>query len=617
MATQDVPDGNTDFSGGQDASKNPDQVPPNAYYSGINITTSKGVLGPRFGNHYRKVTIPSGGVKTPTGLITKYNYIYNSGKFQALIPYSIGTQFYEIAVISGVIFLINQDTYSVEVLTLPGTDSLNENAARLNWSNAGRFLEIYDFPSYPVIIEGNTARRADPAKYETPISNLGTYNQNRLAIANAGNEFTLGDPSGSLATPDAPITFEEVLLPGAFFGQFFQLSTNYNNDPITAMGFLQTIDTSTGIGPLLVSTQSAVYSYQTQNPRTSWQAGQFGSIFIPSTGFAGQRAFTNVSSDVFFLSSDGQVRSASMSRQEQGKWAKVPISREVTNFLKYYDKSLIPYGFVTYFQNKIFISCNPYRITATNTLGEEVYDYTNGGMVVLELDNLSGLGQDSPPTWAGLWTGIRPMDMCVNNNRAFIMEKSGGINRLYEVMPDKNYDVHDIGEQEITSRIYTREYDFQAAFVDKQLSGFELELNKVQGKFDYTLEYKVAHSSDFVFWRNFKHEAPYNTCKIPKNCEANGFAKHNFLYINLGTPPSSSAKCSPVTNEMYETFRKVQLKMTMKGRDWEIKGFVIRATVDSTQNTTDSVCRGYKSAVLCEQCNDDWNLSVKESICLP
>ena len=91
-------------------------------------------------------------------------------------------------------------------MTIQGGSQLDEAADRINWSPAGKYLVIFDFPAYPVIIEGLLARRADPALLEIPRSVLGTYNQNRLFIANAGNEFTAGDPA-AYTFPTGPISF--------------------------------------------------------------------------------------------------------------------------------------------------------------------------------------------------------------------------------------------------------------------------------------------------------------------------------------------------------------------------------------------------------------------------
>lgn len=607
-------DGNLDFSGGQDASKIADRIAPNAYHAGVNLTTRLGALGPRPGFNKLPLVLPEGEIFDVNGAPHSYATIFNAGRYQAIAPYSIGNDYYLVIVISGIIFLVNQVTYEVQVMPINDGSYIDENHARVNWSPAGRFLVLFDFPNFPVILDGLICRRANPANMEVPISVMGTYNQNRLFVSNAGNEFTGGDPSG-YTFPDAPITFQEILTPAApFFGQIFQLPTNYNNDVITGMGFLQFVDNSTGIGPLLVSTPNAVYSYQTQNPRDTWEQGTFGSLFIHGTGFAGPRSFTNVNSDLFFLSSDGQIRSASMSREEQKKWSRVPLSREVENWLKYWDRSLIPYGVVGYFHNKIMISVNPYRVPSVNNLGIFSTDVTHGGLVVIELDNISTLTTDSKPAWAGLWTGVRPMDILVNNGRCFIVSKdSSYINEIWEMDSNLTSDTANGKERYIKSIFYSRNYDFQNPFQNKAPTYLDIPVKNVQGDLDLDVYYKPSHAPCFLHWRKFTHKAPYRMCGIPQGCETNGLAPHNFREVSFGTPEEKG--CDPITQILYEVFRQIQLKFIIKAKNWLIPEFLIRAAT-LPQNFTEVVCKEYPVVAICEPCDSDWYVEDFES-CQP
>lgn len=273
MPNQLVADETADFSGGQDASKTPDRVPDDSYYAGINVTGQKADLSPRWGFvqkqlDFSQITTP---LTLPTGFTRPFNEIFLSGKFQAYIPYPQGGEYYQLVVISGQIYLINQATFEVHIVPIAGGQPINEKADRITWTSAGNYLLIFDFPAYPVIMTQFTARRADPAKMECPPATQGTYNQNVVCIANAGNEWTASDPAAT-GFPEGPISFTLVETEGSdFFGQVFQLSTNYSNDSITAMGFLQVVDVSTGIGPLLIHTQNNIFSYMTQLPRADWE----------------------------------------------------------------------------------------------------------------------------------------------------------------------------------------------------------------------------------------------------------------------------------------------------------------------------------------------------------
>lgn len=612
MVDKLISDGSTIFVGGQDASKSPQEVPDDAYFTGVNVSTEKGVLRPRWGWDKRKIAFPSGGVKQANTTIKSYKDLFHTGKFQAATYYSVGTDYFLIVVISGQIYAINIATFVAQHVPLEG-EQINPRADRINWSNAGKYLVLFDYPAFPVIIDGLTARRADPKKNEIPVSNIGGYNQNRLIIGNAGNEFTAGDPVGSLAAPDAPITFLEFLTPNSpYFGQVFQLNTNYNNDPITAVSFLQVVDTSTGIGPLLVATKEAIYSYLTQNPRNTWEAGQFGSVIVYNAGVAGPRAIVNLNSDVIFISSDGQARSLSMSRDEQGKWSKTPISREVQNWLKLNDPSLVKYSTVTYFNNKVFLSANPYRTKCLGINNEPLPDYASGGFAVLELDNISTLTKESAPAWAGLWTGVRPMDMVVVNNRAFVISKDGRVNEIYEVNPNRTYDTDGSSIRYVKSKITTREHDFptssqsgapaSTSFQNKVLHSLDLTLHSLKGDFKTTVRYRPDQSANFIDWGSFEHKAPWRICRKPF-LGLNGLAGHSFINVNLGSP--LGMRCDPVTGQIFTTFRAMQLEISLEGIYWELRGYRIKATM-TAQNENKSSCNLGKSVAVPLECNKDW-----------
>lgn len=593
-------DGSADFSGGQNAALVPHKIPENAYYAGVNVSTKDGAISPPYGLEEKSLDI-YGFFEFPNGDTRSYESIFRYGKYQAIIPYSVGTESFLIIIISGVIFFYNQGTGEVTVVEISDGSKLNELHPRINWSAAGRFIVIFDFPAYPVIIEGLTAKRADPNKLEVPRSVLGTYNQNRLFIANAGNEFTAGDPA-AVGFPDGPVTFEEVLL-APYFGQIFQLSTNYNNDPITAMTFLQVVDRSTGIGPLLVSTINAIYSYQTNLPRNQWEASQFGSVFLYGTGIVGPRAFCNVNADLFFIGADGFVYSLSMSREDLGKWSRSAISKEMQNYIGDPPLELLRFSTMAYYKNKVLFTINPFRTLAQTTDYKQTFDYAFGGFGVLELDSIATLGKDSFPAWAGIRVSCRPMDIVQNDNRCFIISKESGINTLWELRSDLSYDIVKGKPRQIRSKIYTREYSFQTPFQPKVLNQIILGISKIKGNFRLRISYKPSHGSTFILWREFTHEAPYRYCEGDLTCF--NFSPHDLREIMLGSPEDPG--CNPVTLETYDTFNRVQLLFEIEGIYWELEEFLIMAS-ELPMNVTETDCGGYPAITICADCDTDWRI---------
>lgn len=610
--SQFVFDGQLDFTGGQDASKTPDNVPPNAVYAAVNTSFRNGSLGPRPGFTRLDLIFPRGALVIGDEVTPTFEQIFHQGKFQALIPYIIENVPHLIIVISGIVYLVNEETLQVTMLLLPGGDRLNQYAPRLNWSFAARFIVIFDFPNLPVIIENTTIRRSNPAVFEVPISNIGAYNQNRLFIGNIGNEFTAGDPTGSLAAPNAPITFMEIEQPGSpYLGQVFQLPTNYNNVPITAMGFLEFVDSSTGIGPLIIATANQIFSVNSQNPRSVWEQGQFVQSLVSNSGIAGQQAMINVNSDLFFVSGDGQLRTLSMSRSEQGKWSKVPISREVQNWLKYYDISLAKYAALGYFKNTIMMTANPYRVVAKTLSNENIFDYANGGIVAIETDNISTLRGGSPPVWAGLWTAVRPMDFCNNFERCFVMSKDDGdVNNLWEITPTRTYDLAAKKIRYIKSRIYTKELLFNDPFTYKVLNYIDIPFQAVEGDFKLNVTYRPDSSPTYLPWGVFNVNVPWRTCDLLNTCNFNGFAPLSLSELRIGSP--ENVDCDPVTQYLYRFFKKTQILLQVEALNWELPYFKIKA-VTQPRADTDTPCESLPTVVVCKDCDMDWFIPPFES----
>lgn len=609
MANETVTDGNNDFLAGQDASKTPDIIAKNAYASGINVSTKNGALSPRWGNEKLELVFPEGGITGADGRLRLWKTLFESGKFQAMIPYTIGVNHYLIIIINGIIFFVNTESLGVQIIPLEG-EGLDFGAERLNWSQAGHFVVIFDFPNYPVIIDEATARRADPAKQEVPASRMGVYNSNRLFVTNNGNEFTGGDPVGSPAAPDAPITFKEVLTIGSpYLGQIFEL----DNNRITGMSFLQVADTSTGIGPMLIGTKQTVHSYLVNQPRAQWQLGQFEGLFLFSVGFAGPRSMMGVGSDLFFMSGDGQIRSAAMSRDEQKRFSKVPLSREVENWIKFWDLELSRFSVLTYYQNKVIVAANPFRTDAYDNNGKRVGDYAHAGAAVLELDNITSFGESGKPAWAGLWTGIRPMEYALSNQMLFSISKDiAGVNRLYKIRPDLTYDILDNRIQQIQCRAYTRAYDFESPLNNKELNSLDMSVTDVTGDLEIKVDYKPEHGNKFVLWNTFNHKVVSQACD-PTKAFPNGFASQSFRELNLGSPVSD--ECDRVTKDLYNSFRKVQFKIDISAKNWQLTSFAARARMEAQPFNNIACSNQYDPTNEPAQCNDDWNIEAG-SLCL-
>lgn len=605
-------DGNTDFTFGQDAYTHPNSIRENQYAKGVNVICRGSALRPRprytdFELHFEQRLIPiKRGSRT-------FESVWRAGKFQAIIPYPLRPDNYLITVVNGLICKTNIANGNTILLT--EDVKVNGRASRINWSYAANKIVLFDYPANPVVIDGmNVFRTSLMHKInglsapQIPISNMGTYNQNRLFIAGATTEFTAGDAVGNILTPEAPITFTEVFLPSSpFVNQFFSLPGDETVYPITAMGFIQELDSNTGIGPMFVATSKKVFYFKTNQPRAQWTAGQFGATLLTNSGIVGPRAFVNVNSDLVFLSEDG-VHALSTSRNESQRWGNVPISREVNNYLKLKEINLTRFAALGYFNNYIFITANPYRVQALTTDGRPITDYANGGMVVLDLASISTMLVEGTPVWDGLWTGADVMDMCNISNRFFMMSKDGiggsGQNTLYELDDRAGDDIVRGHTRPVRSTVYTKEYDFKQPFVQKKESSMVVHLQDIGGNVKLDIERKPSHSNKFLDYAHWEHEAPQDICSMPPVELLNGIDRQQFKQLIFGD--GKEGGCNPVSKDLYEQFRSVQYRLGLQG-DWLLEGFKVNAEVVPFVERPDNVtCEDLPEVRLSAQCEPDW-----------
>lgn len=616
-----VADGNYSFRGGQHDGILPDRIGVAQYRRGVNVTTEGGGLAPRPGFVFDgEMEMMTPGSPIEGG--PSYAQIYKTGKFQAACSYDADDGRFILAVISGIIFRVDPIRRKIEVLPIGDDgDRMDQFRRRIHWSYAGRFLVFYDYPNQNVIIENKDARRADPdreslpgvALPEVPVSTLGVYLNNRLFVANDGHEFGAGDPVGGI-NADAPITFEESLAPaGAFNGDFYSLGSRSSNQPITAMGFLQVQDTSTGIGPLIVATKNSVYAFRADIPRAQWGNSQFGRIVLYNAGISGPRAHVNVNSDLMFLSGDNQIRSLALGQSQQsGEWLNAPISREVSAFLEERENTeLLDVAFAGSYKNRVFFSVAPYQATAKTLSGEDIPDYAHRGMVVLELDNVSSMTSRAAPAWAGLWTGINPMEVIqLEDDVYFFSKDQGNVNRLYRMDNSISWDIFDGDERPITSRIYTKEYDFQQRFSDKENMSVDYNISEVQGHMKMSVDYKANHVQKWSKWADFQHCAETKICEVDCLPALPNLAAHTFRDLNFGDPEEE--ECDPITEDLSTVFRKVQLRLTIQSRSWRLEEVRLRAeTIDETKTSPTAVsCSEVKKDILVEKSCDtsDWDI---------
>lgn len=617
---QTVYDGNLSFLGGQNAGLDASLIGETQYAKSVNTTIVKGLLRPRPGITEIPIKcLTEGGITQNNLSVRTYAEILRTGKFQGAAQLVSDEGLFIIATISGIIFKIDPANNTAVVLLIedqtgalePPSQRLNQYVDRHNSSVAGRYFVIADPPDYPLIFDGATVHRADPAKYEIPLpsANIFTFNQNRL-FAFGFSEFTAGDPVGNQSTLNAPITFEEVFAPAAAYaGQSFSLGSSNLKRPITAAGYLEQIDSSTGIGPMWVSTSEFTYAFQTQLERVQWKDSTFGIRILSTVGVAGQRAAVNIGTDLWFMSGDGRIRSFSVARSDQNKWARTPLDQEVENWIRFCDKSLIQYTVAAHHNNRILFSVNPQLVTAKDLNGNDVLDICFKGMVAVELSPISGFLQGGTPCWAGLWTGVRPMEFIELNHEMYVFSKDpGNINVLYKLeYDDITWDTWQGKTKQIISRVEMKKYSCNPQgllFALKEEVTVFPGLQNVAGKFCIQVDRRNDDFPKYAFWRSFIHEAPVEVCVVDPNEPIPDLLPHSFRELNFGDKKDDENECNPVTGEDMRYFNEAQFRITLTGLNWELTSFRIKAELqEDAQLITDKICKA-ESVQLKKDCTE-------------
>jgi hypothetical protein len=396
---------------------------------------------------------------------------------------------------------------------------------------------------------------------ELPTGRMGTYGQGRVWQSNIdGISFIGGDIlGGSSGAPaysgrDAVLKVTENQLIAN--GGTFRIPSI--GDKITAMVFSAILDVSLGQGPLQVFTNKNIFSCNTPADRTTWSTltQPILTQSLKGSGASSHYGVVGVNADIIFRSPDGQIRSQILSRLDFNRWGNTPASFEESRIINGENLDLMNFCSGIEFDNRVFMACNP--VQATRGV------YWNG-MMSLNLDPLSTLGQKGNSIWEGFWNGLNVFQVIrfKNTERAFALALNTTTNEfeLWELLPTGSFPF-DNGTNPITWQFETptlfRELTGKTVFELLKLEDGEIYVSDVIGRVRFTIEYKPDFESCWNPWHT------WSVCAQQGTDPDSTYPQYR-RRMSFGEPPVLESGCN-INTDMKPTYGTMfQLRITVQG----------------------------------------------------
>ena len=520
----------TTLVGGVNSGEHPARVPRTQAYRAINASFRGGSISTRPGFNHVPVNIELEGERE----------VFEKGNFQGCAYYRGDGARYLVVAIGGWIFVIDP----IKGTTRNIGNDVGQNdptVDRMQFEQVDRWLVIQDGINRPVILENNTARRSDPDAYSTltvlsnsipatddqpevpavyaqgeiPVSYYMAFGQGRLFFARKNtNEFLAGDLLIGGLEENALLATENVYLAG---GGSFKLPDELGN--ITGMTFMDQIDTSLGVGALIVHAENGIAAYDVAQARSQWGTQQIGRVIYKGPAATCPETLVNVNNEIYFMSKDG-IRSIKQAVADFTTMIDTPLSREInvdlekaTPWLDHMTDSFV-------FDKRVMFLGLPFRFKRE----EDRVDVAHRCLFVMDYDYSSQLrGQSAKPVYDGMWTGFNFLGgtsgIFGDAEHAYVIAERNGVNGIYELSSTSYRD----DERNIETRIYTKGYDFQSdnrynpVFPHslKVLSHVDLWLEGLRDEVDIDVFFTTDDQPQWYSLGEWSHSAPYSYANAP------------------------------------------------------------------------------------------------------
>lgn len=387
---------------------------------------------------------------------------------------------------------------------------------------------------------------------ELPAGRMGAYgmSQNWVCLVD-GLSFLAGDVSRGPSGTPANSYRDAVLKTGdnTFRGGNFAIPGAGN--VITSMTFTANLDTALGQGSLQIGTSEfmasclAPVNYETLATYES----PILTFSLIGTGPLAQDSTIAVNSDIYFRSIFG-LGSLILARRDFNTPGNTPISDEVRDRLfELDDQTLLSYGSSITFDNRFLTTLSP-QASSQGVI--------HAGLVVQNLDRVSGVRDKLPPVYDGLWTGINVLKLVAGTfngkRRAFAFAFNVTLSKIefYELLPT--------GTDHFDNGVIPIIWGFEtAAMFNDDVKPRDTMVSLRDGEFAVSdviglVKFEVFYKADQGCW------TPWHTFNI---CASKAGEAQYFPRLGLGEP--SSELCDPILNTPLRNGHTFQVRWKITG----------------------------------------------------
>lgn len=567
-------DGSTDFIGGVDSGVvpsyegpgNPNGLKRNRIAWGTNVNCRGGGLSPRFGW---------------TKLVEDAPW---DGLFQGAYMYAPDGGFpYIVMSVGGEIWRVRVDSDNgVQNIGIPGDPNppLVDQAFMVQGE---QFLIIQagDFTTLPLFWDGTTMRRslglgvAAPQR-ELPPAGPMDYFMGRIWYA-VGRTYTAGDivngPSGTPPYRQRDSILHVTENPLALAGDGFIVPIAAGN--IRCLEHSANLNTQLGQGSLYVFTREAIFATDPPVKRADWIAltEPLQRVAQDRYGSYGDRGVVPVNGDLFYQGTDG-IRSLFVSVRNFQQWGNVPLSKEINRVMAFNDRSIMRFYSGIEFDNRMLQTILPIS-TPVGTAFQ--------GVVPLDFDLISSLGDRLPPAWLGLWEGLDILQL--------LQGDFGGLQRAFAIIVSRltgKIEVWELSlaslteedeEKRINWQFETGAYSWDNPFQLKELVGGELWVDRLRGTVRFIVDYKPDQSSCWHFWHAWT-ECNAQNCEEDTQetepCPEYPTQEYCPSYRSVMDLPRPTSNCESATSRPTNFGYQFQVRVRVRGQ-CRIRGVLVHA----------------------------------------